>query len=159
MRKQRWMATAAFALSASLAIAGIALAGGQSQLAGVRQATAPLRDATRAEAAGYERFLPCFESSAGGMGQHYVDLSRLDGVIEPNNPEALVYEVRGDDLKLVAVEYIVPQAAWGPTAPRLFGHDFTKNDTLGIWALHAWIWRPNPDGMFANYNPSVRGCP
>ena len=60
----------------------------------------------------------------------------------------------------MAVEYIIPLSAWQSAAkPTLFGKDFTRIDSLGLWALHAWIWRPNPNGMFQNYNPSVRMCP
>ncbi len=133
----------------------------ESALAGVRQATAAYHDLDKAIAAHYGRLLPCFDlPGVGGMGQHYVDTSRLDATIEPNRPEALVYEVDGDRLKLVAVEYIVPWTAWAPTAPpQLFGRAFFRNTKLQLWALHAWIWRPNPSGMFANYNPAVKLCP
>ena len=94
------------------------------------------------------------------MGQHYADTSRFDATIEPNRPEALVYEVDGNRLQLVAVEYIVPWTAWvSSDPPRLFDHDFTSVTSLHIWALHAWIFRPNPLGMFANYNPRVKLCP
>jgi len=133
----------------------------ESALAGVRQATAAYHDLDKAIAAHYGRLLPCFDlPGVGGMGQHYVDTSRLDATIEANRPEALVYEVNGGRLKLVAVEYIVPWTAWAPTAPpQLFGRSFFRNTTLHLWALHAWIWRPNPSGMFANYNPAVKLCP
>src|SRR2546430_541737 len=129
--------------------------------AGVRHATAAYDDLDKAIAAHYGRLLPCFDlPGVGGMGQHYVDTSRLDATIEANRPEALVYEVEGDRLQLVAVEYIVPWTAWAPTAPpQLFGRSFFRNTTLHLWALHAWIWRPNPSGMFANYNPAVKLCP
>ena len=81
----------------------------ESALAGVRQATAAYHDLDKAIAAHYGRLLPCFDlPGVGGMGQHYVDTSRLDATIEANRPEALVYEVNGGRLKLVAVEYIVP---------------------------------------------------
>ena len=156
-----------------IAISGIALvalsaSGAQASngddenaVAGTRQATAAYHDLDKAEAANYGRLLDCFDlPGVGGMGQHYADTSRFDAVIEPNRPEALVYEVDGNRLQLVAIEYIVPWAAWvsaGP--PRLYGHDFTSVTSLHIWALHAWIWRPNPLGMFANYNPRVKLCP
>ena len=26
------------------------------------------------------------------------------------------------------------------------------------WDLHAWVWQPNPSGMFAEWNPKVQ-CP
>jgi len=30
-----------------------------------------------------------------------------------------------------------------------------RNDTFGLWTLHAWIWYRNPDGVFADFNPRV----
>jgi hypothetical protein len=134
--------------------------GSESQFADVRQATASMHTVAKAEAAGYEKFLPCFDlPGVGGMGQHYADLHAIDGTIVANHPEVLVYEPNGDRMQLVAVEYVVPQTAWtGSEAPELFGEDFHQNDTLGIWALHAWIWRPNPGGMHADFNPQVALC-
>ena len=130
-------------------------------VAGVRQATDRFHDLSQAGAAQYAPLLNCFDlPGVGGMGQHYADTSRFDATIEPNRPEALVYEVDAKRLKLVAVEYIVPWQTWvSADPPRLFGHDFTSVTSLHIWALHAWIWRPNPLGMFANYNPRVSLCP
>lgn len=26
---------------------------------------------------------------------------------------------------------------------------------VGFYLMHAWIWRPNPAGMFADWNPEV----
>jgi hypothetical protein len=130
-------------------------------LAGVRQATAAFHDVNLAEAAGYGRLLSCFDlPGVGGMGQHFVNTSLLDATIVADQPEALVYEVDGDRLQLVAVEYIVPWQAWvSTTPPQLYGRSFTSVTSLHLWALHAYIWRPNPLGMFANYNPSVKLCP
>ena len=161
----RWFARASAALIAVGAFAAPAVQASngtdESALAGVRLATAPYHDLDKAVAAGYQKLLACFDlPGVGGMGQHYVDTSRLDATVEPNRPEALVYEVDGDRLQLVAVEYIVPWSAWvSATPPQLYGRSFTSVTSLHLWALHAWIWRPNPDGMFANYNPSVKLCP
>lgn len=41
----------------------------------------------------------------------------------------------------------------------LFDQDFTWHPTLEVWKLHAWLFRPNPDGVFADYNPWVSMCP
>jgi hypothetical protein len=131
-------------------------------LAAVRHATAKFHTLTRAEAAGYGKLLACFDRpGVGGMGQHYVKAKLLDGTLAPTQPQALVYEVDGEELNLVAVEYIVPYTVLPSTspAPMLFGHRFFQNDTLQLWALHAWIWRKNPLGTFANYNPNVALCP
>jgi hypothetical protein len=145
----------------SLLVAPVTQASSQASLADVRQATAKFHDVVAAEHANYHRLLPCFDlPGTGGMGQHYVNTDLLDGAVTPGQPEAMVYEVDGDRLELVAVEYIIPLSAWQSAAkPTLFGRDFTRIDSLGLWALHAWIWRPNPNGIFQNYNPSVRMCP
>jgi hypothetical protein len=129
-------------------------------LAAVRNATAKFHNVGTAERAGYARALPCFDlPGVGGMGQHYLK-GPLDTTVTPTEPEALVYEVDGSELKLVAVEYIIPQSLWTSSKPpRLFGQWFLRNDTLGLWTLHAWIWRSNPLGTFASYNPEVDMCP
>lgn len=128
-------------------------------LKAVRHATAKFHDVGRAVKAGYNPALACFDlPGVGGMGQHYIKppLAKLN----PIEPEALVYEVEGDELTLVAVEYIVPQDTWTSSQPpRLFGQWFLRNDALGLWTLHAWIWRANPLGTFASYNPRVEMCP
>lgn len=136
--------------------------GTQPSLAQVRHATAAFHSIAAAEHAHYEPFLPCFDDPThGGMGQHFVDQARLkdDGRVSATHPEALVYEPRPDGYKLVAVEYIVPGPATLNPVPTLFGRPFTYAASLGVWKLHAWIWRPNPAGMFADYNPDVRMCP
>jgi hypothetical protein len=160
--KKVWRPAAVAALVlASLALIAAA-AGGKSELDAVRKATNQFRDVAKAEAAGYERFLDCFDlPGTGGMGQHYVLLSALDANLDPLRPEAMVYEVRsGDRLKLGAVEYIVPVDAWsGEDPPELFGQSFLLNQELNVWVLHAWIFKSNPLGTFENYNPKVPMCP
>jgi hypothetical protein len=126
-----------------------------------RKATKKFHDVRKAPRAGYGRLLDCFDQpGVGGMGQHYVNTGMFDSVVDVAQPEALVYEVDGDQLNLVAVEWIIPQSDWTASdPPTLLGHSFSRNDALGLWALHAWIWRENPLGMFANYNPNVKLCP
>lgn len=164
---------------ATLALSGIALGDSQSILAPVRAATAPYHDVDAAEDAGYDVKLEdvfgetCIAdlSSAreGAMGVHMVDLSRvLDGVIDATEPDALVYERRQNGtLKLVAVEYVVFDS--GQQRPKLFGVPFDHNDgsRFGLppfYALHAWVWKPNPfettafdetQGIFNAWNPRV----
>ena len=144
-----------------VALPPVAAASSQATVADVRNATAKYHDLGKAEHAGYGRLLPCFDQpGVGGMGQHYVNTGLFDSEVDPRTPEALVYEVDGDRLQLVAVEYIIPFSSWtSQTPPRLFGMSFYRNESLELWALHAWVWRPNPTGMFANYNPSVKLCP
>ena len=143
---------------AALAVAFPALAG-QSELSQIKRATARFHSVEQAEAAGYERFLGCFDSTEGGMGQHYVDTATIDdGVTDALRPEALVYQVDGPKLTLVAVEWVEVGAADDPP-PVLFDEPFHYNSSLGVWALHGWIWKDNPQGVFADWNPNVASCP
>jgi hypothetical protein len=148
-------------LAAALALLPAAAQADQPDLQRARQATAAYHDQSRALADGYVAFLPCFDSAAGGMGQHYVDFDRMDATVDAAAPEALVYEVTASGERLVALEYLVPYTEWPTTqaAPVLFGEDFGRHDDLGVWALHAWVWRPNPAGMHEDFNASVAMCP
>ena len=151
---------ATFTMAATLlpAVTASAEPSVQSQLSSLRNATAAYHDLGAAEADGFVPLLSCFSDPvAGGMGQHYFIPSRM-GVVSLNEPTALVYEPHNGRLNLVAVEYIVPGPA-DMTPPHLLGRDFTYLSALGVWKLHAWIFRPNPAGMFADYNPNVRPCP
>lgn len=108
--------------------------------------------------------ITCFDDpDKGGMGVHYVR-NIGDGKSVASDPEALVYEVtRSGRLRLVAVEYVVLQSEV-TEAPELFGQTFTPKtfDTpdgpLPIYKLHVWIWKWNPNGLFADFNPRVRDC-
>jgi hypothetical protein len=158
MKERRYALLIGLAAITTAAVAIPALAG-QSELSQVRAATARYHSITQAKMAGYGSFLDCFDSADGGMGQHYVDQSIIDdGVADPLRPEALVYEVDGSMLTLVGVEWVEVGAA-SDTALALFGEEFDYNPDLGVWALHAWIWRDNPDGMFTDFNSEVADCP
>jgi hypothetical protein len=127
------------------------------ELAAVRAATAKFHDIGRTDLAGYHKALWCFsQPGLGGMGWHYLNVGRI-GSLKPTEPAALVYEVDGTELKLVAVEYIVPYDVLHQ--PSLFGRPFLHNLNPNVWALHAWIWKDNPAGMFAAFNPKVGLCP
>jgi hypothetical protein len=155
--------TVAAALITTLATAGSATAS-QSDLSQVRRATAPFHSLKLAAQAGYaDSGLPCFDAPSGGMGFHWVR-GPLDDAPRADSPDALVYEPGPDgQMRLVAVEYLMAFDASPNQAPELFGHPFHELNLpqfgLHVWELHAWIWRPNPGGMFADFNPSVRSCP
>jgi hypothetical protein len=91
------------------------------------------------------------------VGTVYVNLDRLtDGVINPEKPDALIYEPSPKGLKLVGVEFAIPFSLWTqPNPPQLLGTTFQREDEFGVFALHAWVWRRNPNGMFAETNPRV----
>jgi len=155
-------------------IAGIALGGSQSDLAAVRNATASFHDVQSARDAGYTVELPdrfgetCIanltDPDEGAMGVHMVSLPRvLNSSLEATDPEVLVYERRKNGtLKLVAVEYVVFQSDVSER-PSMFGIPFDENDGTRynldpFYALHAWVWKPNPSlpaGIFNAWNPRV----
>jgi len=90
----------------------------------------------------------------GPVGTVYVHFGRLlDGRIDPELPDALIYEPHQDGLKLVGVELAVLNAGQDP--PQFLGATFQSEDEFGVYALHAWVWRENPEGIFAETNPRV----
>jgi hypothetical protein len=129
----------------------------EKDLAAVRRATVQFHDVQVAQDNGYAKLLDCFDSPTGGMGQHYVQ--GIDNTVDALHPEALVYEVGANGLHLVAVEWIVPDSAEvRANVPEVLGQRFHLNESLGVWVLHAWIWRANPTGMFKDWNPNVKAC-
>ena len=119
------------------------------------------------------------------MGVHYFrpDLLGISGPPNPRvngtgthtdfrKPAILIYEPQPDgSLQLVAVENLVFRLAWseaGHSQPPSFrGVSYnlmqddpkTKVDEAHMFEphydLHVWVFRDNPNGMFAQYNPNV----
>lgn len=87
------------------------------------------------------------------MGIHVVNPELIaTSTIDPLAPEVLVYEPKKNGgYKLVAVEYLTLVG----DRPSLFGQEFDNGPFPDSYALHAWVWQNNPDGMFAPYNPNV----
>jgi hypothetical protein len=148
-------------VDAALALAPAA--GGPAEvrawLAHLRATLAPLHSFEAAQAAGYDTpITECMElPGTGGMGFHYGDPDLIDGVVEELKPEVLLFEPQKNGrMRLLGVEYIVPFTAWtGEEPPTLHGLTFAANETFQVWALHAWVWRHNPAGTFADWNPTV----
>lgn len=143
----------------------------QRQLAKVKRATARFHAVDVARRAGYRPVGPCAEEPGrGAMGYHYAnDELVADPALDVLSPEALLYERgRAGRLRLVGVEYIRFDADQDLDTdfdrPELFGRPF-DGPMLGHepgmpihYDLHAWVWRRNPSGTFAQFNPLVR-CP
>lgn len=131
------------------------------ELAQLRRATAPFHSLDVAMSAGWSAPISdCIESPAGGMGFHYGNPALLDdgGALDPYRPEALLYEpTQSGGLRFVGVEYIIPEADLPATAPApsVQGQLLHFNPTLGLWILHAWVWKHNPAGIFEDFNPRV----
>jgi len=132
-----------------------------SQLAALRRVTASFHDFENGKAAGWStQITPCMTDpgGAGGMGFHYGKTSLIDGTASVETPQLLLYEPeKNGSLRLVAVEYIIPYSFHARSAapPVLFGQPFQQVDAFQLWGLHAWVWRDNPSGIFASWNPRV----
>ena len=133
-----------------------------AELAALRRAIGPYHNVEAAKAGGWNFVIPnldgslCFESGAGGMGFHYADPALIgDGVVDAGKPEALLFEPQKNGrLRLVAVEYLVPIVP-GAEPPRLYGQEFPEVPGFGVYGLHVWIGKENPEGLFTAYNPTV----
>jgi hypothetical protein len=155
-------------LMLALMVVGLASAAsnGRSDAAKAASATTKFHELQVALDNGYEK-LPavnqqggCASSGAGAMGVHYLKGSEVDGNLDAQKPEVLVYEPQANGRsKLVALEYVVPGNL---PKPSLFGQEFTLtnlapygNPDANVWTLHAWIWKPNPSGLLQPWNPRV----
>jgi hypothetical protein len=131
----------------------------EQDLATLRRVTASFHDIETAKLAGWSaQITACMASPDGGMGFHYGNVGLIDGLVRVDQPELLLYEPeKNGTMRLVAVEYIIPYAAHSRSSepPVLFGQQFTQNDAFQLWGLHAWVWKHNPSGMFAPWNPTV----
>lgn len=102
------------------------------------------------------------EYPKGAMGVHFVNVT-VGGPPDPRHPNVLIYEPTGGDMKLVAVEWLVPYVKGAPR-PSLFGQEFQGPmeghfplipKEFVHYDLHAWLFKDNPNGMFSPTNPDV----
>ena len=129
-------------------------------IAQVRWATVRYHWLAVAEADGYSDLGLCVDQ----MGEHWVNLddansdgapdSFQDGVLDRRHPEALVYAHKGSRLQLVAVEWVSTTPGTVPGIGELH-----LNPALGVYVLHAWVWKHNPDGLLMDMNPRIGDCP
>lgn len=128
-------------------------------IATLQRVTARYHDLNVAIQEGFVLLHPCENRPGEGpVGIVYVHMGRLvDGVIDPATPDALIYEPsRTGRPKLVGVEFAIPYPLWTEQEPPKFlGATFQPEDEFGVFALHAWVWRSNPEGLFAETNPRV----
>lgn len=126
-----------------------------------------------------------YPAKLGGMGIHYFRPDLLGITAPPNprvdgngthtdfrHPAILIYEPRADgSLELVAVENLVFKKAWheagnkgrptfhGVEYDYMFDDPATEIDEAHMFEphydRHVWIYRDNPNGVFAQYNPKV----
>jgi hypothetical protein len=167
------LAAATMVLTVATTPAGATKA--EDHLNKLRYVTAPYFDIGEAEEDGYGMLrdaagIACIESDepgAGAMGIHYVNGALVeDPRVRLLHPELLIYEQQEDgDMELIALEYVVLKSAWRAEhphgRPKLLGRTFElvkEGNRYGLpdfYELHVWAWRPNPSGMFTDFNPKV----
>jgi DNA-directed RNA polymerase specialized sigma24 family protein len=166
------------ALVASLAMAAPMFASGQEpgdsnhaapaklvQL--VRESTRQFVNVNAATTAGYGPFLGSVSGpDHGAMGVHFINSGLYaDGELDVSRPEALIYEPRGNQMRLVGVEFLVDAQTWlanhDNTPPVLEGQVFqlvsspNRYNIPSLFELHVWAWRDNPNGAFVDWNNQV----
>jgi len=119
-----------------------------AELARARNATAKYHDVAVALADGYVQ-----KGYGPGEGFHFVNASLMDCTFDLEHPEILLYIPSDEGLKLVGVEYSVPNKCTA-TAPEGFTGDADEwegpnAEGRPMWALIAWLWLGNPNGVFA----------
>jgi hypothetical protein len=149
----------------------------KKQLAKAKAALSKYRSVAVAEAAGYKAESPCESAPTspeaswwgGAMGIHYVNDALLTKPIDQNRPAILTYvPTAGGGMQLLAAEYFKADADQNVQTdgdrPSVFGREF-DGPMLGHapgmpihYDLHVWLWKHNPSGLFAPWNPNVT-CP
>ncbi len=137
-----------------------------NMMANLRAATAKYHRIEVAEDAGYGLRSRCVSHpTLGAMGYHYVNSDIVDGVFDPTQPEALLYEMdKQGKLNLVAVEFIVVKEPWDFENEMKPYFGIQEFDTafapiplpFNNYQLHVWIWKNNPSGIFTKFNPNVK---
>lgn len=150
-------------------------------LAQIRRATAKYHRIEAAYADGYFLGSECVSvPGLGAMGHHFVNFALVDGVVNPLQPEVMLYEPTEDGgYALVGVEYIVVAAPWDAVndGPPMLGSKefddhreiiFVENEEGELvpvnakggppfphYQLHVWLWKDNPMGIYVPFNPDV----
>lgn len=142
-------------------------------LASTKEASAEFHDRRAAIAAGYRRIGPDVPS----MGEHWISPRLVvSDSFDITRPALLTYIKVGGQPVLTGVVYAVPLTV-GQSPPAMFGGEalwHEHNGTLDEEALlpdhhtapsaakgtrlailHAWLWSPNPEGMFATDNWTI----
>lgn len=152
-------------------VTAAAAGGGGDPWQPVKAATARYHSVQQAEKAGYRLDPHCAASPAGVMGFHYENAELMaDDAIDPLRPEILVYvPKKNGKLELVALEYWKRDAdgnlATSGDRPSLFGVPFDgpmpgHGPVMPVhYDLHVWLFRDNPSGFHAPFNPSLSCTP
>lgn len=164
----RTLGNSAATAAALLAVTfGVAYGGGMPEvppdLEEVRANVEKYKDPIVAVRDGYQSTIACVSSAKGAMGVHLVNGQLVGQEPDPMRPSVLVYEPVDGKLELVGVEWLSP-AESESEKPNLFGQDFhgpmeghepLMPKDFAHFDLHVWLFKENPNGTFASWNPNV----
>jgi hypothetical protein len=104
----------------------------------------------------------------GAMGVHFINTDNVDGILDVNKPEALIYEPQSNGrARLVSVEYIVPKPAWDALHPDLQDRPALEGHLLNFvdepnrfglprfYEVHVWAFEDNRKGALTDWNPDA----
>ena len=101
----------------------------------------------------------------GAMGVHFINAQLISPVLDPMKPPILLYEPDASGkLQLTGAEWMVPLAI-AKERPKIFnqelmgpmeGHEPMMPAAMAHYDLHVWLFKDNPEGMFAPTNPAVK---
>ena len=130
----------------------------EDQLEAAKAATWKYKDINVALAEGFFQATP----DIPGEGFHYLLPSRVSCNFDPAHPAVLLYAFLPGktQLKLVALEYLIPFACMPATGPAPEGFagnlDVWSNDEpVPFWTMNAWLYFRNPAGLLTSMNPLV----
>ncbi len=135
----------------------------RDEITALREATRPFHDVTAAIRAGYAADVAAciVHEHHGAMGYHHINRSYIERDISVERPQFLLYErMPGGRYRLNGVEFFIPYRLWprDSTPPVFLRQRMKPEDSFQYWYLHVWVWRDNPEGTFADFNPVVH-CP
>ena len=137
----------------------------EGKLKEVQDALAVFKDPLKAIRAGYLSSVGCVMMPKGAMGIHFINVRLIGPPPDPMKPQVLLYEPVGRKLRLVAVEWLVPYIPGKPETPTLFGkkfhgpmegHEPLLPKQFEHYDFHVWLFKKNPNGLFADTNPTVK---
>jgi hypothetical protein len=138
------------------------------QLKVVKRATAKYRDVRVAVRDGYMPTDDCYGVRGRGvMGFHYVNLELVFNTVDSlRRPDILIYlPAKGGERRLAAVEWYHLDAdqdlSTDDDRPHFLGRPLDgpmihDPGTPVHFDLHVWLFKHNPRGVFAPFNPAAR---
>ncbi|MFB6151568.1 MAG: twin-arginine translocation signal domain-containing protein [Haloarculaceae archaeon] len=130
-----------------------------TQVENKRDALSKYEDVKATLGEGYQTTAKYVRTDGGALGEVFVNFDAPS--LDPTTPNAVLYTLTEDGVyEPLGCKWFVP-AEEADSPPSLFGKEFRgpiESDVPFVpkhYALHVWVYRDNPEGLFARYNPAV----